>query len=132
VPVNGWRLDLQPGSDYPTGASVDISDAMWPGRPIKIVYAVEPAQLSPGDDFTVSGLPETAADLVCLGAAARLVVSADLARTQTFTVEHAQFDANPGTGAAASRYLTQQYMLRLKAERDRLYGRYPIRTRRTW
>lgn len=135
--VGAWRMDLKPNAvAFPTGVAVDIGTAMYPGRELKVVYAAEPSQLASGsDDFaTVSGLLDTAADVVCIGAAARLVVSAELARTQTFTVPHAEMVQQQGSGAAtaASRYLQQLYQVRLKAERDRLFERYPARVRRTW
>jgi hypothetical protein len=135
--IGNWRLDLSPNAtDFPTGVALDIGSAMWPGCPLKVTYAAEPAQLVAGsDDFaSVTGLQDTAADLVVIGAAARLVVSAELARTQSFTVAHAQMSQQQPAGAAsaASRYLQQEYQVRLKAERDRLFDRYPIRVRRTW
>jgi len=135
--IGSWRLDLRANTtSYPTGVAVDISHVTYPGRTLKVTYAAEPSPLVDGsDDFAAtSGLPDSTSDLICLGAAARLVVSAELARTQMFSVEHAsRVDAQPaGAATAASRYLQQLYQVRLEAERNRLAARYPIRVQRTW
>lgn len=135
--VGTWRLDLAADStDFPNRVAVDILEPTIPGRTLKVVYAAEPTQLTSGSqDFaTTTGLPDSASDLVCIGAASRLVLSADLARSQVFTVEHTTrlTEQPPGSATAASRYLQQLFQVRLAAERDRLYGRYPIRVRRTW
>jgi hypothetical protein len=137
VGVRAWRLDLAADpTAFPTGVAVDVPEAMWPGRTLKVVYAAEPTELVGGsDDFaTITGLPATVADLVCIGAAARLVVTSDLARTQSFTLEHAARleSQTAGSATAVSRYLQQLYQVRLAAERDRLFGRYPIKVQRTW
>lgn len=137
--VPGWRVNqgVDTTDGFTTGTTVEIDSGMvWPGYPIRGVYAAEPTPLvNDADDYaTVTGLPDGSSDLICLGAAARLVLSADLSRTQLFTVEHQQrTDAQgAGSGAAASRYLMQLYQVRLQAERARLFEKYPIRQRRTW
>jgi hypothetical protein len=135
--VSGWRLNQDANTtQFPTGVSVEINESVWPGQTLRVVYAREPLPLAnDADDYAaVSGLPDGSADLICIGAAARLVVSADLAATQTFTVEHSQrLDGRPAGGAtAASRYLMQLYQTRLIAERNRLLEQYPVRMRRTW
>lgn len=135
--VRTWRMDgAADVTQWPTGVTVDIPEWMYTGRTLKIVYAAEPSPMVNGSDvFTaVTGLPESCVDLVTLGAAARLVLSADLSRTQLFTIEHN--DQNPtqpaGAAASASKYLMQLYQLRLSQERDRLFDRYPMQLRRTW
>lgn len=135
--VRGWRLDLAADpATYPTGVAVDVPEAMWPGRTLKVTYAAEPTAMTSGSqDFaTTTGLPDSVSELVVIGAAADLVVTSDLARTQSFTLEHsARLDTQTsGAAVAAARYLQQLFQVRLAAERDRLQGRYPIRVRRTW
>jgi hypothetical protein len=135
--ISGWRMGQSGDIDqFPTGTSVQINDDVWPGQTIHIVYAAEPLPLvNDADDYAATtGLPETSSDVLCIGAAARLVVASDLAATQVMTVEHAQrIDGRPVGGAsAASRYLMQLYQTRLIAERNRLIEHYPLRMRRTW
>lgn len=135
--VHSWRMDASAYTAlHPTGVTVDIGEPMSTGRTLKITYKTEPTQLAAdADDFAaVSGLPSTASDLVCLGAAARLVASLDVARNQTFSVEHGERIAGMqlGSAVAASKYLMQLYQTRLLQERDRLYERYPMRLSRTW
>jgi hypothetical protein len=142
-PVWGWqqiaahRLNQNVDTTtFPTGTSIEIMDGVWPGHTIQLVYAAEPSvMVNDADDYaTTTGLPEGSADLICLGAAARLVTATDLAATQVFTTEHAQrIDGrSPGGGAAAARFLMQLYQTRLIAERNRLFEKYPIRQRRTF
>lgn len=137
VGVSHYRMD--PSADttlYPTGVTVDVGEPMSTGRKLKVVYTSEPTAMSAGsDDFAaVTGLPASSSDLVCLAAAARLVMSGELARTQTFTVEHSERVAGQASGSAvaASKYLMQLYQVRLAQERDRLLNRYPLRLMRTW
>jgi hypothetical protein len=137
VGVKSWRLDTSADlTSFPTGVAVDIADPMSPGRTIKVIYAAEPVALvNASDDFaTVSGLPESCVDLICVGSAARLVTATELARTQTFTVDHARaMQAQPaGSATSAARYLMALYQQRFEQERERLITRYPIRTWRTW
>lgn len=137
VGVRSWRLDLAADTTaFPTGVSLVVAEPMHQGRTLKVVYAKEPSALtSSAQDFaSTTGLPDSCSDLVCLGAASRLVLTAELARTQPFTSDHAYRlqDQPAGAAASAARYLQQQYQVRLETERDRLYGRYPIKIRRTW
>lgn len=135
--VRTWRFN--PSADtslYPTGVTVDVGAPMSTGRTLRIVYKAEPVALAAdSDDFaTVTGLPGTASDLVCMGAAARLITSAELARSQSFTVEHSERVGQQASGSAvaASKYLMQLFQVRLSQERDRLFERYPISLMRTW
>lgn len=135
--IRTWRMD--PAANvalYPTGVTIDIGEGMSDGRQLRILYKAEPTPLvNDSDDYaTVTGLPATSSDLVCLGAAARLIVSAELARTQLFTVEHTERAAatTGGSAVAASKYLMQLFQVRLGVERDRQFERYPMRLMRTW
>lgn len=97
---------------------------------IQITVATDPGTLvSDADDFAaVTGLPESAADMVVFGAVARLIMGAELARQQSTTVE-AQNRADKisaGSATAVSRYFQALYTQRLDAERDRLQQTHPI------
>lgn len=135
--IRTWRMDPAANvSLYPTGVTVDIGEPMSDGRQLRILYKAEPATLvNDSDDYaTVTGLPVTSSDLVVLGAAARLIISTELTRSQSFSVEHSERVAAQASGSAvaASKYLMQLYQVRLGQERDRQFQRYPLRVVRTW
>lgn len=135
--VRTWRVDnAAETTQHPTGVAIDIPEWMSSGRTLKITYAAEPQPLvNDADNFTtVSGLPASCVDLVTLGAASKLVISADLARTQMFSIEHNDQNPTQPAGAAsnASKYLMQLYQVRLQQERDKLFDRYPMQQRRVW
>lgn len=97
---------------------------------IQVTVATLPAKLvADADDFAaVTGLPESAADLIVFGAIARLVLGGELARQQVTNVEAAQRieRSQSGTGTTISRYFQALYTQRLEAERDRLQQLYPL------
>lgn len=97
---------------------------------IQVTLACTPSPLvSEGDDFAaVTGLPESAADLVVFGAIARLILGGELARQQVTSVEAAQRieRSQSGSGTTISRYFQALYTQRLEAERDRLQQLYPL------
>lgn len=135
--VRTWRVDnAADTTQHPTGVAIDIPEWMYGGRSLKVTYAREPTPMvNDADDFvTTTGLPVSCVDLVTLGAASKLVISADLARTQMFNIEHNDQNQTQPAGAAsnASKYLMQLYQVRLQQERDKLYDRYPMQQRRVW
>jgi hypothetical protein len=132
-----WRVDMSADtSQFPTGKSVAILEPMEPGRTIKIQYEAAPTVLvNESDDFAgVSGLSDSASDLVCLGAAARLAVGSEIARTQPNTVEQSERASivQGGTTLNASKYLYGLFQQRLEEERDRLLELYPPTRERNW
>lgn len=95
---------------------------------IFITYAATPSRLTDGDDFAVTGLPDSCADLVVLGALARLVLAPDAAHLQTSTVESAARAevVQPSSGTTLARYFQALYTARLDSEQLRLQQTYPI------
>lgn len=97
---------------------------------IQITVAADPGRLvNDTDDFAaVTGLSESAADMVIFGALARLSLSAELARQQVSTVEaNSRSEKVPaGSGTTISRYYQALYTQRLEAERDRLQQAHPL------
>lgn len=106
------------------------------GRPLRVVYAAEPSTLaSEADDFaTVTGLPDSTADLVMLGTVAKFVVGQDLARAQIDTVEQSDRArlVPPGTAENAAKWFTANFQQRLDNEAASLRKRYKPRVVRTW
>jgi hypothetical protein len=86
-----------------------------------------PLQLEADDFASVTGLPESCADLVLNAVVARLVLAGDLARTSTGSVESSlrNKDVPAGAGAAIARFHMQLNTDRLVAERERLNQLYP-------
>ena len=97
---------------------------------LQVTVAANPAPLATeADDFaTVTGLAESAADVVIYGALQRLVMGVELARQQVISPEAmARADKVPvQSGIAISRYYAALYQQRLAAEQDRLNQEYPI------
>lgn len=104
------------------------------GRPIRFIYKTE-AQLlvAETDDFvSATGLPASAADLLVLGVAAKMVPTFDISRAQMNSVEQQSRSqvVPPNTGINIGTYLQHQFDNRLKSEADSLRRRYPPRLRR--
>lgn len=135
--VKRWRMSPGGGTHFgDQGVTVDIGDAMLPGRPLQVIYAAKPGMLAAeADDFaTVTGLEESIEDVVCLGAASLMTVSQELSRLQMSSVEQqnrAQLVA-PSAALTSSRFLEQRYQQRLMEERKALQRRYPPRITGVW
>lgn len=106
---------------------VDRNETM---HTLLVTVAANPAPLvDEADDFAaVTGLAESATDVVIYGALAKLVMGVELARQQVISPEAmARADKVPvQSGIAISRYYTALYQQRLAAEQDRLNQEYPI------
>lgn len=135
--VSGWRVDMSADTtQFPTGKSVSILDPMEPGRTIKIVYEAAPGSLvNESDDFAATtSLQETVSDAICLGAASRLIVGAELARVQPNSIEQSERAQiiQGGVSLNASKYLYGLFQQRLEEERERLFDLYPPMRERNW
>jgi hypothetical protein len=97
---------------------------------LTVTVATDPQPLvNESDDFaTVTTLPASCADVVVFGALARLVLSAESARTQVATVEANARDDKIQTGSAQSLAKTWMalYQQRLQSEIKSLQVRFPI------
>jgi hypothetical protein len=135
LPVRRWRMDKNANpSAFNTGKSVSIYDGIVPGRTINIVYSKKPSKLSlQGDDFSQTGLPDSAEEVIVLGASYRVAAYLDQARVTGMSVEADALDqSNPsGAGAQVSRYLFAQYKDRLAQEIRRQEEQFPVRVHYT-
>lgn len=123
-----WTFDQQ--AEWPTGKGLLMYDYQTPGRPITVTTAVDPVPLVEGDDWADSLLPDSAWDVVMLGAVARLLSTAGsyLAATRSVgsqTTLAAQMD--PQTPMQISRYFYGQHQDRLEQEATKLLSRYANR-----
>lgn len=134
--VRHWDYDMAADvTDFPTGKAVEILSAGIPdAAQVILVYAKRPTVLSAaGDVFsTVSGLQESAKDLVVLGACARLAPYMDAARLPAKSAAADELDQprQLGTAVQLAREFRQQYTQRLLEEQKSLQERYPLRLRR--
>lgn len=130
------RYDVDPNAStavFPTGASITIKDFVVVGRTVKVVYLKQPTALSSASDVftTVTGLPASCEDLVRLGASYRMVMLIEAPHLAGMSAE-ADFSQNvrpAGAAANLSRYLLQNYQLRLQQEENKLNALYPVRIR---
>jgi hypothetical protein len=108
------------------------NDAMV-GRPLRVTYGVEPTQFaSESDDFAVTGLPASCADVLTLGSVAKLVPGLDISRAQLTSVEQSDRSrvVPPSAGVTVARYLMAEYQERLANEAKALRTRYKPTIRR--
>lgn len=132
LPVNKWRIDTMANSAaFNSTKTINIYDSIQPGRTVQVYYTAAPNTLDANtDDFAdVSGLPDTAQDVVTLGAAYKLLSYIDAGRINLSSAEADLADSKiPSTaGAGASRYVFALFQQRLNEEALKLSDKYPIR-----
>ena len=133
IRVRRWEFDSF--ADVATWGSgsqtVTIGDYITPGRTVKVVYLTDPAVLvNNSDDFaTVTGLPESAKDVVVFGASYRLLTYLDPARASQVSPQADEIDSRRPYGAsqAAARQLFALYTQRLAEEVSAQQESYPTR-----
>mgnify|MGYP003337415308 FL=1 len=130
-----WRVDknANPGI-FNTGKSISIYDGIIPGRTVQVVYKKIPSTLLlPYDDFSVTGLPDSAKEVIILGAAYRAVSYLDVGRVPVQSTEVDQIDQQSpiGSGGTVTRALYALYQQRLNIEVRRQQEQFPIRVHRT-
>jgi hypothetical protein len=135
LPIRRWRMDNTANPQaFNTGKSLSIYDGIVPGRTVHVVYSKRPSPLTlPSDDFTQSGLPDSAEEVIVLGASYRVAAYLDAARVTGMSVEADALDqSNPsGSGAQVSRYLFAQYKDRLAIEVNRQSQFFNVRVHYT-
>ena len=136
VPVRRWRVDTAASTGaFPTGATISLYDSIVPGRKVKVVYSKPPTSMTAeANEFsTTTGLPSTCEDVARLGAALRLIPFLDSPHLSGFSAE-ADFSSNMrqvGAAAQLSRFLMQQYQMRLQEEANRQDAYFPVRAHYT-
>jgi hypothetical protein len=135
LPVRHYRVDRMA---YPlvwnSGKTISIREGIIPGRPVMVTYTKKPTPLQyDTDDFTMTGLSESAREVIILGAAYRTAMYLDLGRVPAATAEADAQQGNDPVGSAASigRVLQQMYQQRLLVEVRRLQEQFPPRTHYT-
>jgi hypothetical protein len=132
LPVNRWRADgMANVASFNTQNTINLYENIQPGRTVQVWYTIEPNTLDAStDDYAdVTGLPESSADVVVLGASYKLLSYLDAGRINLTSAEADLADSKiPSTaGAGASRYIFALYQQRLNEEALKLADKYPIR-----
>lgn len=129
--IRCWEVERSADTtDFPTGASLRITEAVPFGYTIQVVYGKRPTALaSESDPFTSTGYDDQISDLVILSAMARLLPMLDVHRLQVTHVAADEMDQpRPiGSAKALADSFRQQYTARLADERAVLNRRYPAR-----
>lgn len=133
IPVRRWSWDAKAesatwGADAQT---VTIGDYITAGRTVKVNYLKQPSALvNSSDIFTnTTGYPESARDVVVLGAAYRLLTYLDPARASQISPQADEIDAKRTFGSAnsAARQIFALYQQRLREEISAFQGQFPTR-----
>jgi hypothetical protein len=118
-----------PLTKFPTGKTVTLEKGAFPGRGVTVTYAKQPQAITFGDDFSASGLNDTAALAVKYGACSALVAFMDTSRLPVDTAQADEYDPSrfgPGTAAKVSGTLYQRYLIEVQNERRRLNASHPL------
>ena len=135
LPVRHYRVDKMANPLYwNSGKTISIREGIIPGRPVMITYTKKPTVLQyDTDDFTMTGLSDSAREVIILGAAYRTAMYLDLGRIPAATAEADAQQGNDPVGSAANigRVLQQMYQQRLLVEVRRMQEQFPPRTHYT-
>jgi len=135
LPIRHYRMDKMANPlTWNSGKTVSIREGIIPGRTVMVTYTRKPLQLQfDTDDFSQTGLPESAREVIILGAAYRTAAYLDMGRVPAATAEADSQQSNDPIGSAAniSRYMYQLYQQRLQVEVRRLQEQFPPRTHYT-
>ena len=129
------RWDFDPLADTDTWGSgsqtVTIYDWITPGRTVKVMYATPPTAMDNNTDVftTTTGYPESARDIVILGASYRLLAYLDPARAGQISPQADETDGKRpyGASASATKQLFALYSQRLNEEVATQQNQYPPR-----
>lgn len=128
VYARNWTFDQQ--AEWPTGKGLLLYEAPKPGDPIVVTTAVPAVPLAEGDDWSDSLLPDSAYDVIVLGAVSRMLATAGTYMVSTRSVGAQTTLAaamDPQTPMQLSRYFYAQHQERLAQEISKVMNRYANR-----
>jgi hypothetical protein len=133
--INIRRYTFDPKAETATwdadAQTVTIGDYITPGRTVKVNYIKQPSAFTASNEVftTKTGYPESARDVVILGAAYRLLTYLDPARASQISPQADEIDAKRPFGSAntAVRQIFSLYQQRLREEILAFQGQYPAR-----
>lgn len=134
IPVRSWRVDPMANTNaFNSRNSITVGNSIQVGRTVQVFYSASPTPMSNNtDDFSVvTGLPESAKDVIVLGAQWRMITNVDPGRLTFGSAEADQQSQiagrSYGAGTNAAKYLLALYDKRLDEEASKLNDRNPIR-----
>lgn len=130
------RVEIKRYYFDPAANKITLEAGPFPGRSVYVTYSTTLTEITFGDDFTASGLAETARLAVKYCACSTLVAFMDPARLPVDTAQADELDASRnqiGSASKISGQLYQRYLIELEKERKRLRAVTPtpinLRTR---
>lgn len=132
LPVRNWRMDPMANvAAFNSTNTVSIYDRIDSGRTVQVWYTAAPVTLdSNTDEFSdVTGLPESARDVIILGACYKLLSYLDAGRVNVTSAEADLADTKipSQAGTNSSKYIYALYKQRLEEESGKIKGRYPTK-----
>ena len=122
-------LRNQTTSDFPNGCAVKVSEGGWPGQPMHVQYLAPFTRLvnQTDDLLTVAGVPQTAQDIVPMGAALRLAPPREIQRNSMGAQPDPRKAAEvpPNAIQASANALNIMYLKRISQEQARIKRAFP-------
>ncbi|WP_147450952.1 hypothetical protein [Streptomyces hoynatensis] len=129
MPLQNWRFNPDAAtSAFPSGKSIQLLDEIVPGRTYRVVYAKRPQLLVSGaDDWSLTGYPDSVAEVAVWGACARLVTTYEAARLQQRAVESVERSkiVGPQSALRTAAYYQELYAQALEREKARQFSEMP-------
>lgn len=118
-------------SEFASGFAVKVPEGAYPGQPMRVRYRTKFTSLTTTsqDITTDGGLPDSCADILVLGAMARLVIPSEINRnfTDARSDPRADNDVPAGARANSGRAMLMLREERIKEEATRLRAAWPTR-----
>lgn len=126
--IKRYRIDRNFYDDDTSteGEALVLLEFPMPGRDVRVQYVKYPTPLSLGDDFSDTGLPASAEDVIRLGAMWRLVSTVDPGKVVAMSPSADLVDQPVGAGdsTAVARYIYQLFSVRLAEEKAKQADHY--------
>lgn len=108
------------------GKALVLLEYPMPGRNVRVQYVKFPTALAEGDDFSDTGLPASAEDVIRLGAMWRLVSTVDPGKVVAMAPSADLVDqpVAAGDSTAVARYIYQLFSVRLAEEKAKQADNY--------
>lgn len=118
-----WREEGAPST---VRSAIVLQEYPMPGRTVRMQYTKFPTALAEGDDFSETGLPASAVDVIRLGAMWRLVSTVDSGKVVAMAPSADLVDGPVGAGESTSvaKYLFQLFSVRLAEEKAKQADNY--------
>lgn len=113
-----FRVDYNYQLDGERRLALELVEVPPAGRTVRVQYLGYPARISVGQDFSLTGLPDSSEDVIRLGALWRLLSTVDPGKVVATAPSADVMDAPVAAGKASdvSRYVYQLFSARLEEE----------------